>query len=215
MKVNVYNEKGDVAKTMEVPKEIFEAPWNADLVHQVVTALSANKRAGLAKTKGRHEIRGGGKRPWAQKGTGRARHSSIRSPLWRGGGITHGPTPEKVYKQTINTRMKARALAAVLSAKMRDNEILFLDKLAPAGKTRSAAKSLEALRKIKGFDNLGRKKTYLVTPKKDEMIWRSLKNLPRTNFDEARNLNSLKLLENKFLVFVEPEGVVDVLASRV
>ncbi|HXK34929.1 MAG TPA: 50S ribosomal protein L4 [Candidatus Paceibacterota bacterium] len=214
MKANVYNEKGDLKKTLELPAAVFGAPWNADLVHQVVNALAANKRASLAKTKGRQEVRGGGKRPWAQKGTGRARHSSIRSPLWRGGGITHGPTPDKIYKQSINARMKAKALAAVLSEKLRDNEIIFLDKISLTGKTREAAKTFAYLSKVKGFDNLAKKKSYLIMPKKDEMVWRSFKNLSNASFDEARNINSLKLLENKFLVFVEPEGVLEVLESK-
>jgi len=215
MTTTVYNEKGDVAKKLELPEEIFGQPWNADLVHQVVTALSSNKRASLAHTKGRGVVRGGGKRPWAQKGTGRARHSTIRSPLWRGGGITHGPSNEKVYKKDINAKMKIKALMSVLSGKLRDNEIIFVDKISSSGKTKDAANTIKALAKVKGFEKLAAKKTYLIISKKDEKFWRSFKNLPRTSFDEARNINALKLLENKFLVFVEPENVLDVLASKI
>ena len=105
MQRDVYNLSGKSVKKVDLPIEIFGQKWNADLVHQVATSMLSNRRASLAKVKGRGEVRGGGKKPWQQKGTGRARHGSIRSPLWIGGGTTHGPTTEKSYKKAINAKM--------------------------------------------------------------------------------------------------------------
>src|SRR5207244_4311391 len=103
--------------------------WNADLVHQVVTSMQANARTSVAHTKDRGEVRGGGKKPWQQKGTGRARHGSSRSPIWKGGGVAHGPRNEKVYTKRITQQMRQKALLVTLSRKMRDGEIIFVDAL--------------------------------------------------------------------------------------
>src|SRR3990167_7074763 len=129
MEAKIYNQKGKETRTISLPAKVFAAKWRADLVHQVVEGMRSNKRAGTADTKGRGEVRGGGKKPWKQKGTGRARHGSSRSPIWVGGGITHGPLSEKNYKRKISKKMRAQALFSVLSKKMKDNEILFVDSL--------------------------------------------------------------------------------------
>src|SRR5579863_7804375 len=107
---NVFTMKGGKAGTVALPAELFGAKWNADLVHQVVTGMQANARPTVAHTKFRGEVSGGGKKPWKQKGTGRARHGSTRSPIWVGGGVAHGPRNEKSYDQKINKKMKAKAL---------------------------------------------------------------------------------------------------------
>ena len=120
MKSQIYNSKAKAGKEIDLPEGVFGQSWNGDLVHQVVHAITANTRAGTADTKGRAEVSGGGKKPWKQKGTGRARHGSSRSPIWKGGGVTHGPLAEKNYKQKINKKMSAKALATVLSAKLKD-----------------------------------------------------------------------------------------------
>src|SRR5262249_46854734 len=126
----IFDIKGGKAGTVSLPAELFAAPWNADLVHQVVTGMQANARPTVANTKFRGEVSGGGKKPWKQKGTGRARHGSTRSPIWVGGGTTHGPRAEKVYAVKINKKMRSAALASVLSKKLADGEVIFVDSLA-------------------------------------------------------------------------------------
>ena len=129
MLVNTYNKEGKKVGKKRLPKEIFEVPINSDLVHQVVLSQIANRRQKTAKTKDRAEVRGGGRKPWRQKGTGRARAGSIRSPIWRGGGVTFGPTSERVFSKKIPKKMRRKALFMVLSAKAKEKLILVLDDL--------------------------------------------------------------------------------------
>lgn len=159
MELKVYNQKAEEVGKIKLSEAVFGLSWNPDLVHQVMTAMRANQRKGTAHAKTRAEVRGGGRKPWRQKGTGRARHGSIRSPLWRGGGVTFGPTKEKVYSQKINKKMKRKALFVALSQKARDNEILILDdwKL-KTPKTKEASAIMKSLSKIKGFEKLLTKK---------------------------------------------------------
>ena len=215
MQRDVYNLSGKSVKKVDLPIEIFGQKWNADLVHQVATSMLSNRRASLAKVKGRGEVRGGGKKPWQQKGTGRARHGSIRSPLWIGGGTTHGPTTEKSYKKAINAKMKNKAFITALSKKLHDEEILFVDKAEFSGKTKEAAGALKNLSKIKGFENMARKKTYFVLPTREVGAWRGLKNLRNVSFDQIKDVNLLKLLSNKFLVFFDDKATVDFLTNKV
>ena len=130
MNTKLYTAQGAEAGSVELPASVFDVAWNADLVHGVVVAMQANGRAGTADTKGRGDVRGGGKKPWKQKGTGRARHGSSRSPIWAGGGAAHGPKSEKDYTSKINKKMRAKALASVLTKKFADTEIIFLSELA-------------------------------------------------------------------------------------
>lgn len=129
MKTKIYNLKGETTGEIELSDKIFARPWNADLVHQILIAQQANRRIPWAHTKGRGEVSGGGKKPWKQKHTGRARHGSIRSPIWRGGGVTHGPIKEKDYSQKINKKMLRAALYSVLSKKLADGQLKVMDSL--------------------------------------------------------------------------------------
>src|SRR3989339_2000180 len=122
-KVKVYNQAGESKEEMELKDAIFSVPVKPAVVYQVFQALLANIREPWAHTKNKGEVRGGGKKPWKQKGTGRARHGSIRSPLWVGGGITFGPTSARNFSVKVNKKLKKKVLAMVLSAKYRAGEI--------------------------------------------------------------------------------------------
>src|SRR6185437_11216229 len=129
METKIYNIEGKETGKMTLPENIFGLPWNADLMHQVVVSMRSNARHSIAHTKDRGEVRGGGRKPWQQKGTGRARHGSSRSPIWKGGGVTHGPRNDKDYSQKINRQARQKALLVALSRKLTDKEIIFVDSL--------------------------------------------------------------------------------------
>jgi large subunit ribosomal protein L4 len=219
MQVKSYNQIGEEAGLIDLPDAVFAVPWNADLVHQVVVGMEANAREPWAHTKGRGEVRGGGKKPWKQKGTGRARHGSIRSPLWRGGGVTFGPRNEKNYSKKINKKMRAKALFATLSEKLRDGEILFLDRLAfPAPKTADAKRTLAALARIEGFEPLATKRrnaALLALATRDETVEKSFRNFGNIGMIEARNLNPVEVLKYKYLIVTEPRETVAQLAGKI
>ncbi len=148
-KVTVYNQDGAIVGSQELSDEVFGVKPKDALIHQVVTAMMANKRQVLAHTKGRSEVRGGGKKPWRQKGTGRARHGSIRSPLWVGGGITFGPTKERNFKQKINDKMRRKAILMGLSDRVSDGKMVLLDKIElDEFKTKKIAMIIEKLRQV-------------------------------------------------------------------
>ena len=213
MNVKIYNQTGKETATAELPDKVFVLPWNADLVHQVATSQEANRRQNTAHAKGRSEVRGGGRKPWRQKGTGRARHGSIRSPLWKGGGVTHGPLKEKNYKRKINKKMAVKALAVVLSAKISDKEILILDGLnLQAPKTKEALAIIKNLSKIAGFAGLISKSVMLALPELDGNLMRAFRNLPNLNTEEARNITALDLLMHKFVIL--PKGSLEILKKR-
>ncbi len=214
MEIAVYNQKGEKSGLMELPK-VFELPWNPDLVHQVVTSQMANRRQPVAHVKGRGEVRGGGRKPWRQKGTGRARAGSIRSPIWKGGGVTHGPSKEKKFKKKINKKMAKKALAAVLSAKVRDGELVILDDLKLAGaKTKEAANVFQKLSKIKPFADIAAKeaRTLLLFPDAAPELRRAFRNLPFVVPAEARNITALDVLSRKYVV--APKASIEVLTRR-
>lgn len=194
-RVNTYNTEGKKIGTATLCPKIFDVEINHDLIHQVVVAQMANSRQAIAHAKGRSEIRGGGRKPWRQKGTGRARHGSIRSPIWRGGGATFGPTKERIFKKKINKKMKQKALFMVLTSKIKDNELILLDKLElKEPKTKSIAKLLESILKKK------KKNALIVIPKKDENIIRANRNIPYSKTLRADSLNVLDLLSFKYLI---------------
>ena len=205
----VYSTSGKKSGTVSLPKNIFDVRWNADLVKQVSDSLFSSKRKPIAHTKDRSEVRGGGKKPWQQKGTGRARHGSIRSPLWVGGGVTGGPRNEKNFLRKVSQKMRTKALYTILSQKFRDGEVLFVDSVTlKEPKTKEAIKTLESLSSIKGFEYLFSKKknaTIVAFSSKDKKTERAFDNLGNIEVLEARNLNPLSLLQYKYLVIENPQ----------
>ncbi len=205
MELKVYNQKAEEVGKVKLPLAIFGISWNADLVHQVVVSMRSNARKIIAHAKTRAEVRGGGKKPWRQKGTGRARHGSSRSPIWIGGGVTHGPVKEKNYHKKINKKMKRKALFCALSRKAKEGEILVLDDLKlTAPKTKEAAVVVSSLSKISGFEKMRNKKgkrALVLIKGKDENLKRAFRNLASISVDESRNLNVLDALTYKYLVF--------------
>ncbi len=214
----LYNQKGASAGTFALPEKVFGLKWNADLVHQVVVAMQANKRAGTAHTKDRSEVSGGGKKPWKQKGTGRARHGSSRSPIWTGGGVTFGPRNDKDYSQKINKKMRAKALFTILSRKLADESVLLVDGLTFKDmKTKDASAVLSSFSAIKGFEKLGSKKpttALLVLPEHNEVIEKSFANLPGVTVLTVNDLNALVVMSFHNVVVVDPAATVATLEAK-
>lgn len=209
MEAVIYNKDGKETGKIKLPESVFGVPWNDDLVHRASMIFASNKRAGTAHTKTRGEVRGGGKKPWRQKGTGRARHGSIRSPIWVGGGVTHGPRNDKNYSRKINKKEKAKALRVVLSKKLNDGEIFFIESFDFAEpKASEAKKVLASLSQIRGLEGLVSKKknSSLITfNKRDENIKKSFRNFGNLETSEIRNINLDLLLKYKFLIITDPE----------
>ena len=194
MKTAVYNQEGKKVEEISLPKEIFDVKLNPDLLHQIVVSQMANKRQITAHSKNRSEVRGGGKKPWRQKGTGRARHGSIRSPLWRGGGITFGPRKERVFDKDIPKKMRRKALFMVLSEKAKMNLLVILDKIQlDKPKTKEMAK---ALKKLPCKEN----SCLIALQEYDKKVFLSARNIKKTNIIEARNLNVVDLMSSKYLL---------------
>src|SRR6185369_14788818 len=193
METKIYNQNGKESGKITLPEAVFGVKWNADLVHQVVTSMETSARTPVAHAKDRADVRGGGKKPWKQKGTGQARHGSTRSPIWVGGGVTHGPLAEKNYKRKISKKMRAQALFSVLSKKLKDEEILFVDSLSmPSMKTKEAAKVTQNLAKIPGWRsiNTGKKPRVLVAlSEKNDKTIKSFRNMPQLDIVFLKNLN--------------------------
>ena len=206
LNIRVYNQEGKEVSELNLNEAIFGLPWNADLVHQVVRIASANQRQVLASTKDRDQVSGGGKKPWRQKGTGRARHGSIRSPLWKGGGVTFGPTSARNFKLKINKKMAIKAFLVVLSGKVKDGALLVLDELKlSTPKTKEMAKIMANFPQVKSglFVLLDRRNIGEGGTGKNEDIKKAGRNLPNlkiTNFD---NLNILDVLKYKNLIFTK------------
>jgi len=220
MEAKIYNQKGNEAGSINLSARVFAAKWRSDLVHQVVESMRSNKRAGTADTKDRGEVRGGGKKPWRQKGTGRARHGSIRSPIWVGGGVTHGPLAEKNYKRKVSKKMRAQALFSVLSKKLKDNEILFVDSFSLSEiKTKKAVEVMKNLTKAGGFKSLATSKSK--KPKilvalygRNEKAEKSFRNIPALEIVFLKNLNPLDVLNHQYLLMENPAEAVKFLESR-
>lgn len=219
MKVTVYTTEGKESKQIDVPENIFNADWNADLVSQVLYSQASNRRAGTAHTKDRSEVRGGGKKPWNQKGSGRARHGSSRSPIWRHGGVTFGPRNDKNYKKVIPKGMKVAALYSLLSAKLKSGKVIFVDTIpSQTGKTKDADSVMKGLTTIEGFKTLCYKKpnnVYMTVDSLDSTTKRAFRNLPYMTLHTMDDLNPLDIANTRYLVITNPEETISYLSSKV
>lgn len=197
IKAKVYNQSGEEIKDVTLDKSVFDVNIKPALVAEVAVAMLANQRKPYAHTKGRSDVRGGGRKPWKQKGTGRARHGSIRSPLWIGGGVTFGPSKDKNFTKKINKKVKINALRMVLTDRARQNNIIIFDDIKfNEIKTKAVADWL----KIKPLVD---KKILIVLNRYDKNIERSARNIPKVKVVPLSSLNLLELLEYPYLVLTE------------
>lgn len=209
MEINLYNQNAEKVGKVSLPDSVFDVPMNKDLLYQVITSQISNKRQNIAHTKDRSEVRGGGKKPWKQKGTGRARHGSIRSPIWKGGGVTFGPRSERNFKKKINKNMARKALFVALSSKVKDNEMAVIDSVNFSDwKTREMANVIKKVNQL--FSVKHGSLLFVIPSKLKDTLERVSNNLPKVDVMEARNLNALDVMARKnLLVMKDAVNVID------
>ena len=190
MEIPVYGKEGEKLDNLQLDDKMFGGPIHKKLLRDAVIMYEANKRQGTACTKTKGEVAGGGRKPWAQKHTGRARAGSIRSPLWKGGGVSHGPKPRD-YSFSIPKKARRLALYTALSAKARDNELVVIDDLNFAvPKTGQMVRILKAL-------NINNSSCLIVIPKANETVWKSARNIPYVKVMTSTELNAYEVLRPK------------------
>jgi len=216
IQVKIYNQQGETVGEKSLNDDIFAVPANEELIRQVVVSLMANKRKVLAHTKTRANVRGGGRKPWKQKGTGRARAGTIRSPLWIGGGVVFGPLKERNFKVKINKKMNRKAILIAISDRLKNDSLVLLDKVnIDEYKTKKFEEILNKITKSgkkkekkspkenKGApaSPAGKKRSILmILEKGDEKVVRSGKNLSGVEIINMENINLLDLLKYRELV---------------
>ncbi len=201
MKIPVYNQKGEVVGDVELNSKIFDVKPNAHLLAEAVRIHQANSRQGSSHTKTRGEVSGGGKKPWKQKGTGKARAGSTRSPIWRHGGVTFGPRSNRNWELKLNKKAKTQALFMTLSDKVKENQFIVIDQIVlTAPKTKELVKVFADLNK--GIKLMG-KKQLLITPKKDDQLARSSRNLKSITSVLANSLNLVDVLKANSLIVLK------------
>jgi len=206
MNISVLNTQGKEVAKLELDSVVFDGKVRNALMHQAVVTHLANQRMGLANTKTRGEVSGGGRKPWRQKGTGRARVGSTRSPLWRKGGITFGPKPHS-FRKDLPSRMKILALKSALNSKLNDKEMIVLDDLKMnSPKTKDF---FEIVKKLK----INGSRTRFVVGDLDKNLKLSCRNLPLVNVDTAASLNTYYALDCKKLVFTK--SALEIVEARV
>lgn len=192
--VTVYNSKKEEVGEIELRDEIFQVPVKSHLLHEAMTFQLARRRSGTASTKGRSEVRGGGHKPWRQKGTGRARAGTRNSPLWRGGGVTFGPKPRD-HSFKVNKKIRKQALKMALSSKYSDNQMVVVDGFGLSGiRTRDFVEILDT------FDI---EKALVVIPERDEMVELSARNVPYIKVLSSEGLNVYDILRYEHLILVK------------
>ncbi len=192
-KISVFNSEGKEIEKLNLSETVFGVKRNDDLIHQVFTAISANRRQALAHTKNRGERAGSGIKPWRQKGTGRARVGSVRTPIWKKGGVAFGPRSDRNFSQKINKKMNAKAITMVLSGKLKDDEIKIIDKMEPAEKKTKAMVKILANLKIKG-------KTLLAFSQKEKDLRILSRNINKSTNILTSQLNVADMLKSKYLL---------------
>jgi len=194
LKVKVYNQQGAVVGEQILDAKIFGVEVKQEVVHQVTVAQAANGRHNLSNARTRDEVSGGGKKPWAQKGTGRSRQGSSRSPLWKGGGVVFGPTAESNFSKSVNKKVKTKALFMCLTDKYQNDKLIVLDQLTMAEpKTKLMAEILKTL------PNAG-KKTLIVMENKNEDLLRAAKNIARVKLIKADSLNVIDIVHAEYIL---------------
>ena len=205
MKYPLWSQEGKKMGEVALPEKVFRQEMNEDLIHQAVLVEEANSRQVIAHTKNRREVSGGGRKPWRQKGTGRARVGSNRSPIWIGGGITFGPRKTRIFRKKLNQKMRAKALAIALSDKVKENSLKLVDNLSlPEGKTRLLTALLANL-KLEGT-------TLLLLDRADANIIQAGRNLSRFQTQLAQQVSAREILKFKNLLLVKP--AIEVLKKR-
>ncbi len=215
MEVPVYDIHASKKGSLSLPP-FFEVPFNKDLIHQVVVSFDSNKRASLAHTKDRSEVRGGGKKPWKQKGTGRARHGSIRSPLWIGGGVTFGPRNEKNFQKKVNKKQRRLAFFSALSKKLTDGEVFFMEAdLSSFIKTKSIITLLDSLEKI-GIkkSKTARRSILFITPSQHDIFFRSINNIKGIHAVSMDTVNARDVITYKTIVIINANDSMGELENR-
>ncbi|PLX28963.1 50S ribosomal protein L4 [Candidatus Parcubacteria bacterium] len=191
--VAVYNLTGEKTKDLKLNDTVFAVPAKKEVVHQVYVALEANAREPWAHSKDRSDVRGGGRKPWKQKGTGRARHGSNRSPIWSGGGVTFGPLKTRNYKQKINKKMNRQAVMMCLSDKVKEEKLFGLESFDFGGKTKAIA---DLRKKLPGFG----KSTLIVAENPSEELLVSTRNVENVHVTRAQDVNVVDLLHHQYII---------------
>jgi large subunit ribosomal protein L4 len=205
-KIKVYNQKAEEAGEIKLSDKIFKIEVNEALVHQAMVAQMSNERQVLAHTKSRSEVRGGGKKPWRQKGTGRARAGSSRSPIWIGGGVTFGPKKDRNFSKNINKKMKQKAIFMVLSDRLLSNKLAIIEKIdIKEYKTKDIDKTIKNFEEkvIKEDVKKNKRSVLLINDKKDDKIKYSSRNLEGLKTINTENINILDLLKYRNLVITK------------
>ncbi len=198
----VHNKSGEVVADAELSEKVFGLKANDALVHQAVVAQMSNERQVLAHTKDRSEVRGGGKKPWRQKGTGRARAGSSRSPIWIGGGVTFGPTKNRNFSKGLNLKMKRKALCIAISDKVASKQLVILDELGlNEYKTKAFRSIVEALR-TKALEAKG-KNVLVIDAAPQAETKNSARNLPDVKLITVDNVNILDVLKYQQMVLTQ------------
>ena len=194
MQTKVYNIKGEHVGEIQLNDEVFAVPYNEAVIHQVVVATLSNARQGTKSTLTRSEVRGGGRKPWRQKGTGNARQGSIRAPQWIKGGVVFAPKPRDFSKK-VNKKVKELAFTSAFSTRLEENNVIVLDDLAIEAKTKEMVKVLENLKVEKSV--------VVVTESANEAVVLAGRNLPKVTVSNADNLSTYEIVSNEKLVITK------------